>query len=94
MDEEGTAQLLVRVVHQQVLGGPLAQEAVVIGFPEQRGGRGEVPPGSPDAPTLSSQAQLLPLEGNLRRGSGLTLGVRLAVPQNLEVWSDLILMFP
>lgn len=71
MDEEGTAQLLVRVVHQQVLGGLLALEVGVVGFPERRGGRGEVPPGSPDAPTPSSQAQLLPVEGSLRRGSAV-----------------------
>lgn len=40
VDEKGTAQLLVRIVHQQVLGGHLSLKVGVVGFPKQRRGRG------------------------------------------------------
>lgn len=36
VDEEGTAQLLVRVVHHQVLGGPPFPKVKAVGFPKQR----------------------------------------------------------
>lgn len=36
VDEEGTAQFLVRVPHHKVLGGLLTQKVKSIGIPEQR----------------------------------------------------------